>query len=659
MSQEKINILLRALKREKSARKIAEKILDDKSKSLYIISDKLKKTNLQLEHLLDEKSSQLQGVFENINDAYLVTDVNGNVLKMNDVAVDVFNYDIHIEKFNLSNLIYYKDKEHAHNSFNLLKSKGELTNFITRIITKKSEVKWVQVNATVIFDKLNKPIAAQGIFRDITSRKADEDLVIESENRLSSLILNLQSAVLLEDENNKIVLTNTKFCKLFKIPFSPELLKGQDCSEAAENSKNLFKDSDFFLNRVKELLNNRQQVLGDELTMTDGVILERDFIPILIGNEYKGHLWTYRDITFRKQYSKILESQKEKYSSIIANMNLGLLEVNNDDKVLMINQSFSDMSGYTENELLGKKASHIFLSKNDSSIIEEQTKNRIKRRSSSYELKIKNKQGVHKTWLVSGAPNYNLNGDFVGSIGIHLDITELKSLQQQKERMLKELEKSNDELQEYAHIVSHDLKTPLRSIYALVSWIKSDNENKFDEITTQNLELIELTLEKMEQLITNVLEYSSAGSKTEEVTKIDLNTIFDDLKIILYIPKNTSVNIVKKLPIIKGHKTKFKQLFLNLISNSIKYSNKEKNIIEIDFIEKKKFYQFSIKDNGIGIHKEFHENIFKIFHTLDKNKDSSGIGLSIVKKIVNLYNGKVWLESKPGIGTTFFFTIKK
>ena len=120
MSQEKINILLRALKREKSARKIAEKILDDKSKSLYIISDKLKKTNLQLEHLLDEKSSQLQGVFENINDAYLVTDVNGNVLKMNDVAVDVFNYDIHIEKFNLSNLIYYKDKEHAHNSFNLL-----------------------------------------------------------------------------------------------------------------------------------------------------------------------------------------------------------------------------------------------------------------------------------------------------------------------------------------------------------------------------------------------------------------------------------------------------------------------------------------------------------------------------------------------------------
>ena len=96
MSQEKINILLRALKREKSARKIAEKILDDKSKSLYIISDKLKKTNLQLEHLLDEKSSQLQGVFENINDAYLVTDVNGNVLKMNDVAVDVFNYDIHL-----------------------------------------------------------------------------------------------------------------------------------------------------------------------------------------------------------------------------------------------------------------------------------------------------------------------------------------------------------------------------------------------------------------------------------------------------------------------------------------------------------------------------------------------------------------------------------
>ena len=214
-------------------------------------------------------------------------------------------------------------------------------------------------------------------------------------------------------------------------------------------------------------------------------------------------------------------------------------------------------------------------------------------------------------------------------------------------------------MQEYAHVVSHDLKTPLRSIDALVSWIKTDNKNNFDTITHQNLDLIEITLETMEQLISNVLEYSSAGFNTEKISEIDLNIILKDVKKILYIPKNTTINILKKLPILKGEKTKFQQLFLNLISNAIKFGNKENNIIEIDVIEKEKFYQFSINDNGIGIDKKFHDRIFKVFHFLNKSDKSTGIGLSIVKKIVNLYHGDIWIESELGKGTIFYFTIKK
>jgi len=953
MSQKKIDILQRALKRERAARKSAEKILDEKSRHLYFLSEKLKKTNLKLETLLNEKSSQLQGVFKNFNDAYLVMDLLGNVLKMNDIAVDMFGYDFHKENFNVTSLIYPEDVKYAFDSFDTLKNEGLFTNFNSRIVTKLNEVKWVQINATIIYDKDNIPIAAQGIIRDITPDKKAEDLLIESKNRLSSLIMNLHSGVLLEDENRKVVLTNTKFCDLFKIPSTPEALIGLDCTLASEGSKILFKNPEGFVSRVHKILTDKKQVLGDELLMNDGRTVERDFIPVLKGDEYKGHLWTFRDITFRKQYSKILESQKEKYSNIIANMNLGLLEVNNDDKVLMINQSFSDMSGYTESELLGKKASHVFLSKNDSSMIEEQTNNRFKGISSSYELKIKNKQGVHKTWLVSGAPNLDLNGDIIGSIGIHLDISDSKRnielIQEQKNeldiiinnapvgillmqsenivktnatfqnmlgfseielqdftiqnillpedykenevgfhqikhgeidnfsfnkryrkkdgsviwaktninsvrdkegkikyqvvlveditsdrektlildmvnnltksilgitdvyqiaweivnniaeyldskdciiylvdhkqntmeqiavygeklddnnkiknrltvkigdgivgtvaktakseivndtskdkryivddqvrlseitvpilsqgkligvidsehkdknyftqehvktlesiaslvgiklqtalnirerekaeakntQLLQELEISNNELQEYAHVVSHDLKTPLRSIDALVSWIKTDNKDNFDTITLQNLELIEITLETMEQLISNVLEYSSAGFNTEKISEIDLDLILEDVKKILYIPKNTTINILKKLPILKGEKTKFQQLFLNLISNAIKFGNNENNIIEIDVIEKEKFYQFSINDNGIGIDKKFHDRIFKVFHFLNKSDKSTGIGLSIVKKIVNLYHGDIWIESELGKGTIFYFTIKK
>ena len=123
--------------------------------------------------------------------------------------------------------------------------------------------------------------------------------------------------------------------------------------------------------------------------------------------------------------------------------------------------------------------------------------------------------------------------------------------------------------------------------------------------------------------------------------------------------ENITINILSKLPKVKGDTTKFQQLFQNLISNGIKFNREKKGIVEIDYIEKKSFHQFSVKDNGIGIAKKYHKQIFKIFESLNKSKDSSGIGLSIVKKIVDLYEGNIWLESKPNIGTTFYFTIKK
>ena len=157
----------------------------------------------------------------------------------------------------------------------------------------------------------------------------------------------------------------------------------------------------------------------------------------------------------------------------------------------------------------------------------------------------------------------------------------------------------------------------------------------------------------MEQLITDVLEYSSIINGVKENNDVDLNLLIEEIKKVIYI------KVLQELPIIKGDKTKFQQLFQNLISNAIKFNDKEKGIIEIDVKEQNSFYKFSINDNGIGIEKEHFDKIFKIFQSLKKSKDSSGIGLSIVKKIVDLYKGEIWLESEVNKETTFFFTIKK
>lgn len=658
MSQHKIDILERALAREKAARKQAEKILETKAAELYDAKQKLEKSYTELEALLNRTDSQLQGVFENIVDAYVIIDLMGDILKMNEAAVNLLGFKSQKENFNLINMVPQNESTRVQETFKKLFKKGSVTNFHVNIVTKDNRNLLVHINASVIYDQ-GIPVAAQGIVRDITKEKAAEKKLIESENRLATLILNLNSGVLLEDENRKIVLTNNKFCELFNIPVSPEFLVGQDCSNSAEQSKSLFEDPEDFVIKINEIVQNREKVLGDELKMIDGTILERDYIPIFENNVYKGHLWKYTDVTLRRKYRKSLEVQKEKYSNIIANMNLGLVEVDNDDKILMLNQSFIEMSGYSEEELIGKIGADVFPIGHHQDKLKSENENRKKGESNSYEIEIKNKLGEIRHWLISGAPNYNLNGEIVGSIGIHLDITDIKSLELQKEKLLDQLAKSNHELQEYAHIVSHDLKSPLRSINALINWIKEDNKGKLDEVSLENFNLIDDTVEKMDNLITDILTYSSIGSDEHEKEEVQVNEVIKDIINMLHVPESISINIIKPLPFITGYKTKLQQLFQNLISNAIKFTDKEHGVINISVENLDDYYQFSVQDNGIGIEEQFHDKIFKVFHSLKKSKDSTGIGLSIVQKIVQLHDGKIWLESKINQGTTFYFTLKK
>lgn len=659
MSQKMIDILERALAREKSARKEAEKILEHKSAELYELTIQLSAANAQLENSIQEKDSQLKGIFENIVDAYVVMNLEGSVLKMNQPAIDMLGYDNTIESINLFHLVHPEDRDKTVKGFSELTENGILTKFQLKVITKNQEHKIVQVNASVVFDKDNRPIAAQGIVRDITKEKEAEAELKASRNRLNTLILNLDSGVLLEDEKDNITIANKKLCEYFHLDSDPKKIVGMSAIEFAQLTKVYFKDSDVFVDRIKKLVADKKIVLADELKMIDGKILERDFIPIYENDKYKGHLWTFKDVTLQRRYSLNIEKERQKYSSIIANMNLGLLEVDKDDRILMANQSFLDMSGYSEKELVGYIASDVFLTEESKKKVLTENKDRLVGNSNSYELIVSKKNRDQRNWLVSGAPQYNMNGEITGSIGIHLDITDFRNLEKEQEILLTKISRSNKELEEYAHVVSHDLKSPLRSLDALVNWLKEDNKGKFDEESLRNFDLIEKTLEKMEKLISDILEYSSITSDSATSENVDVNQIVNGLHHVLFIPKHIELKIKNKLPILIGDTTRFQQLFLNLISNAVRYIDKEKGLIEVDVQEFPSYYQFSIKDNGIGIEKNNFEKIFKIFQSLTVNKESSGIGLSIVKKIINFYKGEIWLESEVGVGTTFYFTISK
>lgn len=563
MNHDKIAILERALERQKQARKNAERILEDKSLELYSISQKLHDVNQKLENLLQEKNSQLKGVFENINDAYLVMDLEGNVLKINDVAKDFFYIDLSKKDVNVTELVYEEDYEYAMNSFSELIETGVFTNYIARVITKKKEIKWVNINASIIYDNLKQPIAAQGIIRDITTER-EEKLILDLINEIATSILGK------EDINS--------IAKEVSLKIST-YLETDNCSFYLVNTKN----ENFY--SILEMGSLERELLRTFDIADENII--------------------YTDVITTKKSKIITDSLNDnQYNSKIL-----VPVIQNDNTIALITAKHTN-TNYFKNK-------HLETLESIANLVSLQLQSAINSK-------------------------------------------ERKEVELRNSELLNKLAESNKELEQYAHIVSHDLKSPLRSIAALTSWIKTDNEKCFDELSLQNFNDIEITLEKMDKLISDVLRFSSieAISDSDEEL-VDLNIVVNDLIKILFIPKNITITIVNKLPIIKGDYTKYQQLFQNLIANAIKFNDKEKGIIKIDVDEHKSFFKFSVSDNGIGIEKRHFDKIFKIFQSLKKSNDSTGIGLSVVKKIVDLYQGEIWVESELNLGTTFHFTIKK
>ncbi|MBY0487420.1 MAG: PAS domain S-box protein, partial [Flavobacteriaceae bacterium] len=269
---------------------------------------------------------------------------------------------------------------------------------------------WAKTKGQPIFDKNGKVMQYFAMIEDITKEKQSSSKLIESENRLSSLIVNLKTAILLEDENRKILLANKKFCSMFGIEIHPNELKGMDCSNSAEEVKGFFKSPQTFVKRIATILKKKEAVFNEELELVDGRVFERSFIPILKEGNYSGHLWTYNDVTLKRRYDENLQIEKEKYRSIIAKMNLGLLEVDKNDVITMANQSFTDISGYSLEELVGKKASDLLLTKEGKELVKSKKSMREEGETDSYELKVIDKSGKNRNWLISVAPNYDVNG---------------------------------------------------------------------------------------------------------------------------------------------------------------------------------------------------------------------------------------------------------
>jgi light-regulated signal transduction histidine kinase (bacteriophytochrome) len=262
-----------------------------------------------------------------------------------------------------------------------------------------------------------------------------------------------------------------------------------------------------------------------------------------------------------------------------------------------------------------------------------------------------------KVGPASGAGANPEQGDAEAIAGI----SELQKALADQEKLRAEVDRVSHELKEFAYIVSHDLKAPLRAIKTLVDWISTDYADKLDDEGRDQMKLLVNRVDRMHRLLEGVLEYSRIGRICEPPARVNLNEVVPELIEDMDVPDSVLVTVEDPLPVIETEPGRIRQVFEHLIANAVHFTDKPQGFIRIHAAEQGDAWVFSVTDNGCGIREEHYERIFKIFQTLvaKDQSESAGMGLALVKKIVEFYGGRVWVESVVGQGSTFFFTWPK
>jgi PAS domain S-box-containing protein len=246
-------------------------------------------------------------------------------------------------------------------------------------------------------------------------------------------------------------------------------------------------------------------------------------------------------------------------------------------------------------------------------------------------------------------------------VAIRADITERKRAQERQNDLMGELKEINEQLNQFAYVVSHDLKAPLRAISSLADWLITDYGDKVGESGREQFAMLLGRTKRMNSLVDGILRYSRITRQHEELVTVDVNQLLREVCEMLSPPPGIVVRIEPGLPTLAGERTRLTQVFENLISNAVKYMGKPEGEISIGCEDDVTHWKFHVRDTGSGIEERYYEKIFQIFQTLAARDDreSTGIGLAIVKKNVELSGGRVWVNSTMGVGSTFYFLIPK
>ncbi len=618
----------------------------DLEKSYRQLEKQIKK-QLEIEAELRESEQKYRNLFNNAQVGMYRSKIDGSgIIDVNKKLIEIFEYS-RDELISNPVLRIWKNPEERKEMLQVLKREGKLYNYEIEIIAKSGKHK-VILDSMRLYPELGY---IEGSAIDITDRKQ-----MEKELHLRNFAIKSANAgIAVTDLEGKLTYVNPAFLGLFKYEKASDVLGGKaaDFTESKEKTLETIQHVQTTGNWTGELGMIRQDGSKFFAQVAASVVLDSHKNSI-------GMMASFIDVTERKYAEEIIKLEKKFSESIINSLPSVFYMFDKNGVFFKWNTNLESVTGYTREEIGQLNPIELF-DEEEKQKVADKIKAVFKYGEATVEAKFLTKKGSKIPYYFTGARFIENEKAFL--IGAGIDITIRKRAEEDMKRYLEALKRSNAELEQFAYVASHDLQEPLRSISGYLQLLERKYIDDLDEKARNFIRRSTSAALRMQSLIQSLLSFSRVTTRGKDFENINCNHIIEYVKRSLKstIEDNDVEIISDHLPVVEADPNQLEMVFQNLISNAVKFRSEALPKIRIGAEDMEKDWKFSIADNGIGIERQYFDRIFTIFqrlHTIDEY-EGTGIGLSLAKKIIERHGGRIWLESEPGKGSVFYFTIPK